>query len=318
MIAKARSLGDAIMVRHTLFSLPWAIAALLLVSGGNPDPITALAVIVVAVGARTAANSLNRLIDEGFDAANPRTAGRELPTGRVSHRGLWGLVAVGGGLAVVATGFLNLLCIVLLPVAAFLVGAYSYTKRFTWLCHYWLGATVALAPLGAFLGVAGHFEVRYFVLAGSVAVWVAGFDILYATQDIAFDRQTGLKSIPARFGARAAFWISRGSHLATLAGLVATGLLWPVGALWWVGVAATALLLAAEHRIARGGTEKHLKVASYGLNEIVGVTMLVTAVAAVYTAGWFPTPAILPPGWVAWASRDMFTIDFWTLRGLLP
>ena len=300
-----RALGDAIMVRHTLFSLPWAVGALLLATNGAPTLVQTAAILVASVGARTAANALNRLIDERFDAANPRTAGRELPRGAVTRTGLWAVVAVGGLSAVVATFFLNWLCVALLPVAAFLVVGYSFTKRFTWLCHYWLGATVALAPMGAFLGVAGHFEARFFVLAGGIALWVAGFDIRYAVQDIAFDRQAGLRSIPARFGADMALAISRLSHAGTVVALAVAGLLWPLSWVWAVGLVVMLALIL-------GGA----RVGPYGLNEIVGVTMLVFLAAAVYLQPALPGVAFLPAGWTAWFALDVFSSEFWAFKGI--
>jgi 4-hydroxybenzoate polyprenyltransferase len=307
--------GDAIMVRHTLFSLPWALAAVLLVSAGHPDALTLVWVVLAALGARTAANAFNRLADEDFDKANPRTAGRELPVGHVNRGQLWLVTVAAAVVLVVAVIQMNFLCLVLLPVATVMVFGYSFTKQYTWLCHFWLGATCALAPLGAFLAFAGHFEARFVVLWGSVALWVAGFDILYAVQDIAFDRRTGLKSVPARFGARAAFWISRSCHLATLGGLVLTGFLWPLGPWYWGGVAAASALLAAEHVVARGGTERHFKIASYGLNEIVGVTVLGFTAVAVYTA---PASGSSLAHWAQWLGLDVFSVDFFTLKGLLP
>jgi len=312
-LAKLGRLGDAVMIRHSLFSLPWALAALLLASAGFPDPWKLLWIVLAAVGARNAANALNRLVDERFDAANPRTAGRDLPSGRVSRRDLWLLALAMAVLMVGATWMLGWLCVALLPVAGVFVVGYSYTKRFTWLCHYWLGFTCALAPMGAFIALTGHFEARFFVLMGAVALWVAGFDILYATQDIAFDRRMGLKSIPARFGARGAFWISRASHLGTVAGLALTGLLWPLGWWYWLGVAAAAGLLAAEHGIARGGSERHLRVASYGINEVVGVVFLAFTALAVYTAPGTP----LSPA-ASWFALDVFGTGFWTFQGWLP
>lgn len=305
-------LGDAVMVRHTLFSLPWALAAVLLVTAGRPDVLTLVWVVLAAVGARTAANAFNRLADEDFDTANPRTANRELPRGAVSRSQLWTLTAASTLVLVLAVVQLNLLCLVLLPVAAALVFGYSFTKRFTWLCHFWLGATCALAPLGAFLAFAGHFEARFLVLWASVALWIAGFDILYGVQDIAFDRASGLKSLPARFGPRVAFWASRACHLGTLMGLGLTGFLWPLSPWWWAGVALAAALLVTEHLVARGGTERHFRLASYGLNEVVGVTMLVFTALAVYLG-----PAGTPP-WARWFALDVFSVPFFTLQGLLP
>jgi 4-hydroxybenzoate polyprenyltransferase len=306
--------GDAIMVRHTLFSLPWALAAVLLVTGGRPDPLTLVWVVLAALGARTAANAFNRLADAEFDAANPRTQGRELPAGKVTRGQLTALTAGSAAVMIFAVVQLNLLCLVLLPVAAGLVFGYSFTKRFTWLCHFWLGATCALAPLGAFLAFTGHFEARFVVLWGAVALWIAGFDILYAVQDIAFDRQAGLKSLPARWGARTAFWVSRGCHLGTLGGLALTGLLWPLGPWYGGAVVVTTVLLAAEHLVARGGTEKHFRIASYGINEVVGVGVLVFTAAAVYTA---PAGATLA-GWASWFGLDVFSVPFWTLKGVMP
>lgn len=308
-----RKLGDAVMVRHTLFSLPWALGAILLVTGGRPDPLLLVWVILAAVGARTAANAFNRLADADFDAANPRTAGRELPTGKVTRGQLVLLTAVSVAVLVYSVFQMNLLCLLLLPVAGAMVFGYSFTKRFTWLCHFWLGATCALAPLGAFLAFAGHFEARFLVLWGSVALWIAGFDILYAVQDIDFDRKTGLWSVPARFGAPRSLWISRACHLGTLAALVLTGFLWPLAPWWWGGIAAAAGLLFAEHQVARGGTERHFRVASYGINEVVGVTMLVFTALGVYLAG--PADAGRP-GWAGWFALDVFSADFFSLKGL--
>jgi len=309
--------GNAIMVRHTLFSLPWALGAVLLVTGGRPEVLTLVWVILAAVGARTAANALNRLIDEPFDAANPRTAARELPAGLVTGKQLVVLTAVSAAVMILAVVQLNLLCLVLLPVAGAMIFGYSFTKRFTWLCHFWLGATCALAPLGAFLAFAGHFEARFLVLWGSVALWIAGFDILYAVQDIAFDRQAGLKSIPARFGARKAFWISRACHLAALVGLTLTGFLWPLGPWYWGVAAATAVLLGAEHWVARGGTERHFRIASYGINEIVGVSALLFIGLGVYLGPPYiegVTQGVT--GWASWFSLDVFSLDFLSLKGI--
>lgn len=310
---KMGRLGDAIMVRHTLFSLPWAIGAILLVTQGQPSGWTIFWVILAALGGRTAANAFNRLADETFDRANPRTAGRELPTGKVNRKQLALLTGVSTAVLVVAVAQLNWLCLALLPVAGAMVFGYSYTKRFTWLCHFWLGATSALAPLGAFLAFAGHFEARFLVLWASIAVWIAGFDILYATQDIAFDRTTGLHSIPARFGAKKALFISRGCHLATLVGLALTGFLWPLSGWWWLGVGGVAGLLVAEHVVAHGGTERHFRLASYGINELVGVLMLVVTIVAVYTSAG-PTSG---PPWTTWFALDVFSPEFWTGKGVL-
>lgn len=275
-------LGDAVIVRHTLFSLPFALVAILLETGGKPPLKPLLLIVLAAASARNAANALNRVIDADIDAKNPRTAGRHLPTGRLLKKELILFTAAMGAVLVVSATMLNWLCVALLPVAAVLIGGYSYTKRFTWLCHYWLGVACAAAPMGAFIALAGRFELRYFVLAGAVALWVAGFDILYALQDIAFDREERLHSVPARFGANGARAISALSHLGTLAGLAMLPLFWDLGWAYGSGVVIAAGLLIAEHIVVRGGTERHVRIASYSINEVLPLVVLAATALDLY------------------------------------
>lgn len=275
-------LGDAVIIRHTLFSLPFALVAILLETNGRPPLRSLLLILLAAASARNAANALNRVIDADIDAKNPRTAGRHLPTGRLSKKELLVFAGVMCGVLVAAAAMLNWLCVALLPVAAVLLGGYSYTKRFTWLCHYWLGVACAAAPMGAFIALSGHFKVGYFALAGAVALWVAGFDILYALQDIDFDRGQGLHSVPARFGAKGARALSALSHLGTVAGLAALPLFWDLSWAYAGGVAIAAVLLVAEHVVVRGGTERHVRIASYSINEILPLVVLAATALDVY------------------------------------
>ncbi|HPG86904.1 MAG TPA: UbiA-like polyprenyltransferase [Spirochaetales bacterium] len=277
-------IGDAVIVRHTLFSLPFAVVAILLETDGRPPIGKLILILVAAMAARNAANALNRVVDAEIDARNPRTAGRHLPTGRLSKKALVAFTVAMGAILVAATAMLNWLCVALLPVAAVLIGGYSYTKRFTWLCHYWLGVACAAAPMGAFLALSGRFELGYFALAGAVALWVAGFDILYALQDIDFDRSAGLHSVPARFGPGGARLIAALSHLGTVGALAALPLFWKLSWPYLAGVAVAAAMLAAEHLIARGGTERHIRVASYSINEILPLVVLAATAVDVYLA----------------------------------
>lgn len=277
-------IGDAVIVRHTLFSLPFAVVAILLETDGRPPIGKLILILVAAMAARNAANALNRVVDAEIDARNPRTAGRHLPTGRLSKKELVAFTVAMGAILVVATAMLNWLCVALLPVAALLIGGYSYTKRFTWLCHYWLGVACAAAPMGAFLALSGRFELGYFALAGAVALWVAGFDILYALQDIDFDRSAGLHSVPARFGPGGARLIAALSHLGTVGALAALPLFWKLYWPYLAGVTVAAAMLAAEHLIARGGTERHIRVASYSINEILPLVVLAATAVDVYLA----------------------------------
>jgi 4-hydroxybenzoate polyprenyltransferase len=269
------AVGDAVMIRHTLFSLPFALAAVLLETEGRPPAAKLLWIVVAAFGARNGANALNRLIDREIDAKNPRTALRPLVTGAVSRRELVAFTALMLGLLVLGAAMLNPLCLALLPVAGMLVFGYSYTKRFTWLCHYWLGLACSAATMGAFLGISGQFHLRYFPLVGGVALWVAGFDIVYALQDIAFDRAEGLKSVPARFGPKGARLIAAASHLGALAGLASILYFWKSTGIGTVAaLAVCASLLAAEHILAARATERHIRVAAYGINEIIPAILL--------------------------------------------
>jgi len=264
-------ISDAVMFSHTLFSLPFVLAAILLASAGRPDPLKLLWIVLASIGARNTANALNRLVDHQIDASNPRTATRALPSGRVKRTELWWFSLFMFALFVVSTAMLNLLCLTLLPVAAAFMFTYSYTKRCTWLCHYLLGFTCSMATMGGFLAISGHFELRYFVLMGAVALWVAGFDIIYARQDIAFDRSHRLHSIPERFGAQAATRIAQLSHLGTLVGFALLPLFWPLGWLYVLGLLLVFGLLVAEQILAAGNTQRHIQLASYGINQIVAV-----------------------------------------------
>lgn len=280
--AKLRMIGDAVIIRHTLFSLPFAAAAVLLETAGRPPLGKLLLILAAAAAARNAANALNRVIDAEIDGRNPRTAGRHLPAGKLSKGALLAFAAAMSAVLVVCAALLNPLCVALLPAAALLIGGYSYAKRFTWLCHYWLGVACAAAPMGALLALSGRFELRYFVLSAAVALWVAGFDILYALQDIDFDRAEGLKSVPARFGPLRSRLLSALSHAGTAVLLAALPLFWPLSWAYLAGVAVAVLLLAAEHLIALGNTERHIRIASYSINEIIPLVILAATAADIY------------------------------------
>lgn len=271
------------MIRHSLFSLPFAIAAVLLETSGKPELSSLFWILVAAFGARNGANALNRLIDADIDAKNPRTSNRPLLTGAVSSRSLWLFTIAMLSLLVLGAAMLNTLCLLLLPVAGVLVFGYSYTKRFTWLCHYWLGITCSAATMGAFIGISGSFHLRYFPLVGGIAAWVAGFDILYAIQDIAFDRAQGLYSIPARFGERTARILAASSHGLALAGIASIIWFWPgLGVATIIFLALCAILIIAEHAIALGKTERHVRIAAYGINEIIPILILVGVAIDIY------------------------------------
>jgi 4-hydroxybenzoate polyprenyltransferase len=183
---------------------------------------------------------------------------------------------------VVSTFMLNWLCVAILPIALAMVVFYSYTKRFTWLCHYFLGATVAIAPMGTLLALNGAFKLSYFVISAAVATWVAGFDIIYATQDIEFDREEGLHSIPSRFGAKKALAIASISHLMSLSLLVIWGSFYHVGLWYYLGCVIVGSLLFVENALVAPGKLKHVTTAAYHINEIVSVLFLISIILEVY------------------------------------
>ena len=259
---------------HTVFALPFAYIGALLAVDGVPGGRDLLWITVAMVGARSLAMALNRLIDVGIDARNPRTAARELPRGalRPWHAVLFSLAS----LAVFLVAVFQLAPIVHwlwpIPVVGFVV--YPYLKRVTWLSHAWLGAVDGLAPLGAWAAVTNEMPWQAWALGVAVAVWVAGFDVLYAIFDVDFDRAHGLHSIPARFGVPAAFVVARACHLATVAFLVAAGLGLDVGLLYWLGVAAVAALLAYEHSLVSPSDTSRLDTAFFTMNGVMSVTFL--------------------------------------------
>ncbi len=274
--ARLRVVLEMIKFEHTLFALPFALMGMLLAAGGLPAGRIVLWIVVAMVGARSAAMGWNRLVDREIDAANPRTAQRALPAGLVSPGFVVVFVIASLALLLLAAWRLNPLCLALAPVAIVVLLGYSYTKRFTWAAHLALGLALAGAPLGAWIAVAGSFAPTPFVLAGIVVTWVAGFDVLYALQDEAFDRARGLASIPARFGAVAALAISAALHLVTLALLVALPYFYPprLGAAYWVGVAGCAALLAYQHAIVRPGDLSRLNAAFFTANGLLALWLL--------------------------------------------
>ena len=268
-----------VKIEHTVFALPFAYVGAWLAVGGTPSAHDLLWITLAMVGARSLAMALNRLIDAGLDARNPRTAGRELPSGQLSAAQV--LLFCAGSLALFLAAVWQLDPLVRwlwpIPVAGFVV--YPYLKRWTWLCHFWLGALDGLAPVGAWVAITGRLPWESWTLGAAVALWVAGFDLFYALFDLEVDRREGLRSVATRFGVRGTFLGARLSHAATVACLVAAGLGLRVGALYWAGVALVALLLAYEHAIVRPGDLRRLDTAFFTMNGVISVVFAVFVIA---------------------------------------
>jgi 4-hydroxybenzoate polyprenyltransferase len=266
---------------HTIFALPFAYIGAFLAVDGVPGGGDLLWITVAMVGARSLAMALNRLIDAGIDARNPRTAGRELPSGvlRPWHVLLFSLAS----LAVFLVAVYQLAPIVRwlwpIPVAAFVI--YPYLKRATWLSHFWLGAVDGLAPVGAWAAITNDMPLEAWLLGAAVAVWVAGFDVLYALFDLDHDREHGLHSIPARFGVGAAFAVARVCHILTVAFLAAAGLALDVGVLYWLGVTVVAGLLVYEHSIVSPRDTRRLDAAFFTMNGVISVSFFAFVLADV-------------------------------------
>lgn len=280
--AKLKLYGELVMFSHTLFSLPFALMAMLLAAKGLPDLGTLFWILVALFAGRNGANALNRYVDAQIDGQNPRTKSRHIPSGSVKRKEALILTIVCYVIFVLAAAMINTLCLILSPVALVLFTGYSYTKRFTWLCHMILGITCAGAPVGAWLAVTGRFAFAPLAIAAVVTLWVAGFDIIYGTQDIAFDRMTGLFSIPARFGYRGALWIARLLHLGMWSILLLLYFITPWGQVYLLGVILSGILLIFEHLIVDPKSKVKMNIASYHINQVISVLLLVTSTIGLY------------------------------------
>jgi 4-hydroxybenzoate polyprenyltransferase len=260
---------------HTIFALPFAYVGALLAVHGIPTAHALLWVTIAMVGARSLAMALNRLIDAGIDAANPRTANRELPSGALSIAAVVGFSAASLFVFLLAVWQLAPVVRWLwpIPVAAFVV--YPYLKRFTWLCHIWLGAVDGLAPVGAWVAIRGDLPWQAWALGGAVAAWVAGFDLFYSLLDVDVDRTQGLHSWAVRFGENGVFAGARVLHVATIGLLFVAGLGLPVGIWYWLGLIVVSALLAYEHSLIGPGDLARLDSAFFTTNGVISVAFFV-------------------------------------------
>ena len=267
-----------VKLEHTVFALPFALIGALLATNGDPGWANIFWIVVAMVGARTLAMSLNRLIDAELDARNPRTASRELPSGALSRSQVIGLCAGSLAIYVIATWNLDPAVRWLWPIPVFFFVVYPYLKRFTWLCHLWLGVALGLAPVGAWAAVSGTFPWESWAIGGAVALWVAGFDLFYALLDLEHDRAAGLISWATRFGERGVFVGAALHHLGAVVLLAAAGYGLGLGAWYFAGVAVVALLLAYEHSLVAPGDLRRLNTAFFTVNGLISIVLLVFVV----------------------------------------
>ena len=281
-VGRLRTYASLVRFSHTVFALPFALTGAMLAGVDTPLTAARLGWIVAAmVTARTAAMGFNRLVDARSDALNHRTRNRELPRGRVSRREAAVLVAVSSAAFVAVTSRISALCLALSPVALAIVFWYSLAKRYTTWTQVFLGLALATAPAGGWIAAGGGPGWEPWLLAIGTGTWVAGFDILYACQDVDFDRSHGLRSIPARFGVPRALSISRGFHVLTAGALGALAWVAPLGPVYLTGVAGVAALLAYEQSLVRPGDLSRVKQA-FDLNGYVGVLYCVATAVALH------------------------------------
>lgn len=274
--------GEMIKFSHSLFALPFALLATFLAArtcGGLPSGSQLALIVACMVGARSAAMTFNRIADAEIDARNPRTAMRALPAGRISRGAAWSFFATSCGLFLAGCGGFwmlhgNAWPLLLSPAVLGVVCGYSFTKRFTRWSHVVLGAAIALAPVAAWVAIApGTLGATAWLLMGAVTFWIGGFDLIYACQDVAFDRAAGLHSVPARLGVPAALWLARGFHAATVVLLLAVGRSASLGVYYHVGVACVTVLLIVENAIVSPKDLSRVNLAFFTINGVVGLVL---------------------------------------------
>ncbi|QWR77409.1 UbiA family prenyltransferase [Candidatus Magnetomonas plexicatena] len=260
---------------HSVFALPFAFTSGVLASGGIPSGRQILWITVAMISARSAAMGLNRIADRKIDALNPRTKNREIPAGVVKLTEATVFTALFSALFVLSAYMLNPLCFKLSPLVLAVLFFYSYTKRFTWSSHLFLGIAISGAPLGAWIAIRGDVSISILPLVFAVVFWLAGFDILYALQDVNFDKTHGLYSIPQRFGIKKAITLSRVFHLFTFILLALTGVFFNMGIFYFIGIAVVAVLLIYEHLLVKPDDLSKLDMAFFNINGYISVTVFV-------------------------------------------
>lgn len=282
VLQKVTIFMEMIKFSHTIFALPFALSGALLAIRGLPSGRQLLFIILAMVGARTAAMAMNRLIDADIDAKNPRTAGRAIPAGLLSKGAVFGAIILSVGLLLWSAAMLNPLCLKLSPIALGFLVLYSYCKRFTALAHIVLGICLAAAPIGAWVALTGKIELPAIVLGLIVLFWVSAFDMLYALQDLEYDRSVGLHSIPVALGVNGSLWLSRLFHVITVGLLLWLIVLLGLGLWFWIGTAAMTAMLLYEHWLLRGGDLTKLDAAFFTMNGYISLTFLAATAADVF------------------------------------
>lgn len=270
-----------IKISHSVFALPFAFTGAILAASGIPTLQQIFWILTAMIGARSGAMGLNRIIDRDIDKLNPRTKGREIPSGKIRVFDAVLFTFISFAILVFAAYQLNPLCLKLSPVAIAILFLYSYTKRFTWMSHFFLGLAISGAPLGAWIAVSGTFDLEIIPLCIGIIFWLAGFDVLYALQDIDFDKKHGLYSIPRRFGIEKSLIMSRLFHSVTILMLIATGLIFHLGFAYWIGILLVTGLLIYEHSLIKPDDISKLDMAFFNMNGYISITVFIFTLMSV-------------------------------------
>jgi 4-hydroxybenzoate polyprenyltransferase len=273
---------DSIRFEHSVFALPFAYLGMVLAADGLPSGSKFIWITIAMVAARTLAMSTNRLVDRRIDLLNPRTSGRALPSGRLGSAEMFAMAAVSLGAFLIAAAMLNTLALALAPVAAVILVTYSYSKRFTWLGHFWLGFADGIAPAGGWIGVSGTMPWEAVLLALTVATWVAGFDLIYQCMDRDFDIAHGLHTIPAIWGNAVSLRWAKVMHVLTIASLAAVGVIMSLAWPFYIGVVIAGALLVYEHRLVKPDDLSKVGVAFFNVNGYIAVTVFAFTTLSVY------------------------------------
>jgi 4-hydroxybenzoate polyprenyltransferase len=276
MLKKIAILLEMIKFKHTVFALPFAFMGAFLSARGVPGAVTFGWIVLAMAGARTCAMGFNRIVDRKFDALNPRTASRALPSKEVKLTEAWAMVILAGGLFFFACYSLNQLTLILSPFALALTLFYSLTKRFTWLCHVVLGVALAFSPLGGWVAVSGSMQDFPFVLSAGVLFWVAGFDTVYACLDADFDAEIGLFSLPSRFGRKNAFRIAVLFHVIAFVLFVLTGITADLNFYYYMGIIFTGAALFYQHVVVTPKDLSKIQLSFFTLNGLISLTLFVS------------------------------------------
>lgn len=288
-LAPVHRFAEFVRFEHTVFALPFAYVGAIVAAHGLPSAEKLILITVAMVAARSTAMGLNRIIDREIDRRNPRTVGRSLPAGKLSLHEAWAFTAGAFGVLTLAAALLNPLCLALLPLATLTLVVYPYTKRFTWLCHWAMAPAQFFGPFGGYIAVTGRATLPAALLGAGVGLWIAGFDLIYALQDVEVDRREGLFSVPARLGVGAALALSRLTHVVAVGLLLAAGLLGGFGPGYLAGVALVAVLLAVEQAVAARGAHtgqmRPVQLAFFEMNGLISLGFLACVLVQV-AAGW--------------------------------